>query len=72
MNDLKAKRSGFSVVEFVIVIIVLAAIGFVVMNVANSESGNDADLQEAEQTLEQTNVDDIDTTELDEAVDDLL
>lgn len=89
MTTLKQNQRGFSFVEILMVLAVLALIVFLVMNYQsrrnNADSNNQtdssqqapdinnpSDLQNAEDELENVDVDSLDSSELDEDVDELL
>lgn len=88
MKDIQRKQDGFSAVEVLLVLVVIGVVVFAVLNVvsrqdtASDDSNAPAttqdeiettqDLQEVEDALTETDLETLDTTELDAAEADLL
>ena len=75
-----SKNKGFSIVEAVLGIVIVAAIAFAVMNVMNNKDATEtttgdatsSELDQTEQGLDNINLDELDTTELDALEEELL
>ena len=79
MKRIRNRTNGFSHVEAVIIVLVLAVIGFAVFWVMTTDSVDTAvptetvdEINSVENELEELDLEDLDTSELDAAEEDLL